>query len=99
MMVRWTAAASDHLDAIFNYIARDSSGYAKRIVDRLTRRSLQISEHPFSGRKVPEYDSETVREVIEGSYRIIYRIGEDRVDVLAVLHGAMNVLSEPDRPK
>ena len=46
MIVHWTKASIEHLDAIFNYIARDSTGYAKHMVDRLTRRSQQIAEHP-----------------------------------------------------
>jgi toxin ParE1/3/4 len=58
------------------------------MVDRLTRRSEQIADHPLSGRKVPEYDVEDIRELIEKPYRIIYRIKQDRIDVLAVIHGA-----------
>jgi plasmid stabilization system protein ParE len=33
-----------------------------------------------------------IREVIEGAYRIIYHIRPDQIDVLAVIHAAMNVL-------
>ncbi len=53
------------------------------MVDRLTRRSEQIGDFPYSGRKVPEYDRDDLREVIEGSYRIIYRILSDQIDVIA----------------
>ncbi|MEJ2648628.1 MAG: type II toxin-antitoxin system RelE/ParE family toxin [Sedimentisphaerales bacterium] len=72
MKVHWTDTALRHLDAIYHFIAQDSPPYAKRMVDRLTRRSQQISEFPFSGRSVPEYEMEQIREVIEGPYRIIY---------------------------
>lgn len=92
MNVHWTSTAEGHLDAIFNYIAQNSPEYAKRIVDRITRRSQQIGEYPLSGRRVSEYDVDQIREVIEGSYRIIYHIKSDQVDVLAVIHGAMNIL-------
>ena len=74
MKVHWTNTAQAHLDAILVYIAQDSSEYAKRMVDRLTQRSQQIAKFPFSGRRVPEYDVDPIREVIEGSYRIIYHI-------------------------
>lgn len=50
--------------------------------------------HPQSGRMVPEYQHEHVREVIESPYRIIYRILEDRIDVVAVLHGARLIQPE-----
>jgi plasmid stabilization system protein ParE len=92
MKVAWTATAQDHLDAIYSYISQDSSHYALRMVDRLTRRSQQIADAPFSGRRVPEYDLEQIREMIEGAYRIIYYIKPDQIDVLAVIHGARNVL-------
>jgi len=91
MTVHWTDTAQDHLDAIYAYIAQDSPEYALRMVDRLTRRSQQIAEAPLSGRRVPEYDMDRIREVIEKPYRIIYHIKPDQIDVIAVLHGARNV--------
>lgn len=94
MNVHWTDTAEAHLDAIYRHIARDSPVYAKRMVDRLTRRSIQIADFPQSGRKVPEYNFEQIREVIEGPYRIAYHIKADQIDVIAVLHGARNVLNE-----
>jgi len=92
MKVHWTETAEGHLDAIYSYIAQDSTEYATRTVDCLTRRSQQITAFPLSGRRVPEYDIDQIREVIEGSYRIIYHIKSDQIDVIAVIHSAMNVL-------
>jgi len=97
MKVHWTNTAEGHLEAIHAHIAQDSPEYAKRMVDRLTRRSQQIAEFPFSGRKVPEYDVDQIREVIEGSFRIIYYLKSDQIDVLAVIHGAMDVLGRSEK--
>jgi toxin ParE1/3/4 len=58
MKVHWTDTGEGHLGAIYTYIALDSPEYAKRIVDRITRRSHQIADFPLSGRKVPEYNIE-----------------------------------------
>ena len=88
MKVQWTNNATDQLVNIYEYISLNSPTYAMRMVDRLTRRSEQIADQPLSGRKVPEYDVEDVRELIEKPYRIIYRIQQDKIDVLAVIHGA-----------
>jgi toxin ParE1/3/4 len=88
MKVYWTQNAAEHLVNIYEYIALNSPTYAKRMVDKITRRSEQIADHPFSGRKVPEYDAEDIRELIEKPYRIIYRIKPDRIDVVAVIHGS-----------
>lgn len=94
MKVHWTETAERHLDAIYAYIAQDSSEYALRVVDRLTRRSQRIAAFPLSGRSVPEYEIEQIREVIEYPYRIIYYIKPDQIDVLAVIHGAQNILKD-----
>lgn len=88
MKVYWTQNAIEHLANIYEYIALNSAMYAKGMVDKITRRSGQIADLPFSGRKVPEYDAEDIRELIEAPYRIIYRIKPDQIDVLAVIHGA-----------
>lgn len=99
MNVHWTDAAQRHLAAIHHYIAQDSPEYAKRTVDQLTRRSQQLAAFPQSGRIVPEYQMEQIREVIEGSYRIIYYIKSDQIDVLAVIHTARDILREGAEPK
>ena len=92
MKVHWTDTAQGHLESIHAYIAQDSPQYALSLVDRLTRHSQQIAEFPMSGRKVPEFEMARIREVIEGAYRIIYHIKPDQIDVLAVIHSAMNLL-------
>ena len=86
MNVDWTDAALAQLDAIHEYYAQTSPAYALRLVDRLTNRSKQIATFPYSGRMVPEYELNDVREMIEGSYRIIYLIHTDRIEVLALFH-------------
>jgi toxin ParE1/3/4 len=93
--VEWTENAISHLIAIYEFIARDSAFYAQRMVDRLTQRSRQLSTFPKSGRVVPEYQTEDIREVIEKPYRLIYRIYPERIKVLAVVHGAQRLPPEP----
>jgi addiction module RelE/StbE family toxin len=88
MRVHWTQNAIEHLVNINEYIALNSPTYANRMVDRITHRSEQIADQPLSGRRVPEYQTEDIREQIEKPYRIIYRIKANQIDVLAVIHGA-----------
>jgi len=88
MRVHWTENAIGHLVNIYEYIAINSPTYGKRMVDRITRRSEQIAKQPLSGRKVPEYDAKDIRELIEKPYRIVCRIKQDQIDVVAVIHGA-----------
>jgi len=88
MRVHWTQNAVEHLVNIYEHIALNSPTYAKGMVDKITRRSEQIADQPLSGRKVPEYQAEDIRELIEKPYRIIYRIKPEQIDVVAVIHGA-----------
>lgn len=88
MKVHWTQNAIEQLIDIYEYIANDSAIYARRTIDCITERSIQIADFPNSGRIVPEYHNDNVREIIEGSYRVIYLIKEDQIDVLAVVHCA-----------
>jgi len=88
MRVHWTNNAIEHLANIYEYIALNSPTYTKLMVDRITRRSAQICDQPFSGRQVLEYQADDIRELIENPYRIIYRLKQDQIDVVAVIHGA-----------
>ena len=92
MKVFWTETAINHLSSIYNYISQTSPQYAQRVVEKLTRRSEQIAGFPLSGRIVPEFETKQIREIIEGSYRIIYFIkSEEQIDILAVLHGSQQI--------
>ena len=91
MRVIWTPESQAHLDSIYRYIARDAPLYAQQTVDKLTRRSEQLIRHPRSGRPVPQYDDENLRELIVYPYRLIYRVKTDCIDVIAVFHGAQQL--------
>jgi plasmid stabilization system protein ParE len=84
--VFWTDAALSQLEAIRDYFAQTSPEYAQRLVERLINRSEQIAAFPRSGRMVPEYEIDEVRQVVEGSHRIIYLIKENQVEILAIIH-------------
>jgi addiction module RelE/StbE family toxin len=91
--VFWTETAVNHLTAIYGYISQNSPQYAQRVVERLTQRSEQIAQFPLSGRMVPEFEAQQIREVIERPYRIIYHIKPDQIDIIAVLHGSQKLES------
>ena len=86
MKVHWTDNANTNLLDINDYISHDSPYYAKRMIDKITKRSIQIGSFPKSGRRVPEYDANDIREIIENPYRIIYKIKKSQKDVLAVVY-------------
>ena len=91
MRVIWTPEAQAHLDSIYQYVKRDAPFYAQGVVDKLTYRSVQLIDHPHSGRIVPTYDDPNLRELIVYPYRLIYRVTTDRIYVIAVFHGAQQL--------
>ena len=95
MKVRWSHTAIGHLASIYEYISQDSPRYARRMVDRITARSQQIEHFPQSGQMVPEYQDSDIREVVEGSYRVIYQVSAKEVQILAVIHGARLLPPQP----
>jgi toxin ParE1/3/4 len=50
-----------------------------------------LIDYPRVGRIVPKYDNPNPRELIVGSYRVIYRITSDHIEILAVFHGAQQL--------
>ncbi len=93
--VRWTPQAADDLEAIAEFIAKDSPHYASLFVIDVLAAVERVASFPLSGRVVPEARDATTCEIILGSYRIIYRVREDLVEVLTVHHGAR--LLDPSR--
>jgi addiction module RelE/StbE family toxin len=86
--VVWAPQAIHDVEAIRAHVARDSSHYADLIVGRLVAAVERLADHPRSGRVAPELGDESIREVIHGNYRIIYRLRHDVVEIATVFHGA-----------
>ena len=86
--VRWTPQAADDPDAISLFIARDAPQVAATFADRVLRATDRLASYPGLGRAVPELGIEDIREIVVGSYRVIYRVREDEVHLLTVHHGA-----------
>ena len=75
------------MEAIAAYIEQDSPAYARSVLRKIVACTRNLAEFPDSGRKVPEFDDEQLREVLAYSYRIIYRVQTREVIVAAVVHG------------
>lgn len=97
MNVRFTEEAVSSLRNLHAFIAADSPQNAAAVIRRLIERAESLSELHLRGRKVPEYDDDSVREIHERPYRIIYRVSEIEVQVLTILH--MRQLLPFDLPK
>ena len=89
-MVRlnWTIQALDDLDAVCEFIARDAPRYAQIFAIRVFEVVDRLEAFPLSGRVVPEIEREDVREIIFGSYRIVYRLANNEIDIVTVHHSS-----------
>jgi len=85
----WTEISTEDLKEIFDFIAEDSIRYATITSNKIYQRAQLVAQNPYVGRIVPEYNEKSIREVIEGNYRIIYRVrNAQQVDILRVYHSA-----------
>ena len=87
----WTDLAIDDLKSIFDYISQDSRRYAFDQINKIQDRVDQLINFPESGRIVPEYGINNYRELIEGNYRIPYRLFPDHVDILRIHHSSRKI--------
>jgi toxin ParE1/3/4 len=84
----WTSQAQDDLREIREFIARDAPITAVAFVRRLRKSIDRLRMFPESGQMVSEIGDRSIREILFGQYRIIYRVASHRVDILTVFHGA-----------
>jgi addiction module RelE/StbE family toxin len=89
--VIWTEQAYEDLEAIFEYISRDSIKYAQLLIEKILTSVKRLELFPESGRIVPECNKKHIRELIVGSYRVIYRTRYECVDILTIRHGATRI--------
>jgi toxin ParE1/3/4 len=83
--VIWTDSAIQDLNDIGNYIAKDSERYAEITIERLFNSVDILEQHPNAGKMIPEFEDEMIRELIRGSFRIVYHIIDDfRIDIITV---------------
>jgi toxin ParE1/3/4 len=98
--VNWTINALEDANHIAEFIALDSEYYASMVIESFFNRIVILEENSYAGRMVPEPENPFIRELIEGNYRIIYRIVNDQqIDILTVQHSSRlisnNIVLDP----
>ena len=93
-MVRWSKPAKLDLKQIRDYIARDSKFYAQKVSTEIVEKSEKLNAFPSVGRIVPEIENPNVRELLIYSYRLVYEVFSDKVEVLALIHNKRNFIKD-----
>jgi len=86
-VVEWTDPAKQDLKSIHDYISRDSKFYAQKVSLEIVEKSEKLDIFPELGRIVSETGDPKIRELIIYSYRLIYEIFPDKIEILALIHG------------
>lgn len=82
-----TRTARNDLGEILEFIRIDSPRTAVKIIAEIYERLRRLPRFPKSGRMIPEVGDVSLREIIAGPYRLMYRLEEKRILILRVFHG------------
>jgi toxin ParE1/3/4 len=90
--IRWSLKAAENLESICDYIAKDSPYYASITAQKILDFIDTLSLFPELGKIVHEYENPNIRELIHKSYRIVYRLKDNIIEIAAICHTSRNEL-------
>lgn len=88
MKISLSKLSLSDLSEIKDYIKKDSINYAKVFIQKIIDSIKILRDFPKIGRVVPEFKDENIREIFVKNYRIIYRIENETIFIVTVIHGA-----------
>ncbi|MFA5843506.1 MAG: type II toxin-antitoxin system RelE/ParE family toxin [Coriobacteriia bacterium] len=94
--VRLTPAAADDLDGAFAYVGERDRRGAAELLDRLQDAVERLANFPEMGVTLPVEDFELltpgIRFLVVEPYLVFYRVLDDRVVILRILHSRRDSL-------
>ena len=96
-VIDWSPEAVEDLEAIAEYIARDSRFYAQSVVRKMLEMAESLADFPEMGRVVPELSDKNIRERFVYSYRLIYEIRDLQIVIVAIVHGKRLLINVSER--
>jgi len=94
MKISWSTLALERAGEIVDFIAQENTEAARLIAIELFGAVERLEKFPESGRIVPEINRRNIREVIQGRYRIIYRVEAKQVAILTIRHVRQRLSSD-----
>jgi toxin ParE1/3/4 len=91
--VKWSPAARLDFRDLIVFISEDNTSAAKHFRNKILNHITQITKFPKSGRIVPEFQNENIREIIQKPYRIVYRIKNEEMvlEIVRIWHSARGI--------
>jgi toxin ParE1/3/4 len=94
--INWTDLSIEDITNIAEFISKDSFHFAQIQTERFINAAKVLEKFPMYGKMVPEFTLPELRELIEGNYRIIYRIvSDERIDILTIHHSSRLLSNNP----
>jgi toxin ParE1/3/4 len=90
--INWSRKSTRDLENIYKYIAKNSLFFANKTRQKLYQRTQILKDFPEIGKIVPEFELEPIRELIEGNYRIIYKISNPNlIEIVTIWHSSRDL--------
>ena len=93
--IKWTKRGQNRFREQQDYITNENCHevaleWGRRVIDA----TRKLDKFPLSGRIVPEIGRHEIRElIIDGHFRIIYKVRRDFCDILSISHTAFLIKS------
>jgi len=84
LKITWSPLAVEQVRDIVSYIALDKPSAAEKWAEKIFNSVERLIDFPDSGRVVPEINRNEIREVVQGNYRVIYKVEEKEIFILIV---------------
>ena len=92
--VIWARYAVDDPQEIIDYIAQDTPVTARKLLAQIKEKVETFTFSPHRGRHIPELEKQGIliyRELIIPPWRVMYRVTENKVYILATIDSRRNI--------
>jgi toxin ParE1/3/4 len=88
--IRIAETAGDDLEDVWEYVAQDNPGAARKVIKEITGKFKLLRDHPQIGREENTL-LDTLRSFPISSYIVLYKPFENGVEILRILHAARDI--------
>ena len=86
--ITWSKRAQQDLAELFAWIAKDAPDNCQRVARKIREKIKMIATHPNAGHRLTKYKNRRVKYVLVFKYRVFYRIDDEHLIILRIVHGA-----------
>ena len=90
-MVKWSSVAKADLREIYAFKKKILNSMLQKVANEITAKSEALESFPSMGRVVEELNDPNLREIIVYSYRLIYQISNESIEIVTLVHSRRNI--------